>query len=800
MFMNFGKLLRDILVLVMVTLIVAGCGGAESRKAKYLERGKNYLSEQNYDKAIVEFKNVLQIDPKYADAYFLFGKAEEGRGNYQQAFGAYSKAIDLNPDHVEAHVQLGRIYLLAGNPAKAKEQADIVLAKQPAYAGALLLKAAVALREDKDEDALKQAFDLIKAAPNEVEAYAIVAAVYYKQKKLDESAAILKQGITANPKDVSLRLNLAQVYTVQGDNKNAEDMLQECITLEPKNPRHRVNLASFLTKTNQLDKAEKVLRDAIAQDPDDDQRRLLLVEFLSTARKDRNAAEQTLLSAIKDISDSSKLRFALASLYVQSGNTPKAMDTYRDMISRYGEKPDGLKARNLLAGLLSAQGKQEESEKLTDEVLKENPNDSDALMAKARSLLVKRDAPGAIAALRTVLRDQPNLVDAYLYLADAHTLNKEPALAKDTLMKAVEQNPNNVKAYLGLAKFYAKTGDFGSAVKTVDQALKLAPTNFDALEAKFELLLAKKDTNGARETLEKIKATYPDNPGSYYQLGQYYMNQRKFEAATREFEQGVSKVKGNYQLMAALVNSYLVQKKPEKAISRLNNELANEPLSRPFANELLGEVYITQKKYDEAETALLKAIAANPTWNVPYRNLATLQRVRGNMASAEQVYQQGLQAIPDDLELLMSMAGAYELNKNYDKAIATYERVLSKQPGNDVAANNLASLLLDHGTGSDSLKRAKELTSRFESSPQPAFLDTLGWVYYRSGELDKAISVMEKVVKQAPAVGIFHYHLGMAYYKKGDNASAKAQLSKALEAKNDFPGIDEARATLKQIQ
>ena len=790
---------KKIFVLVIIAAILTGCGGAEQRKAKYLARGKAYIEQQNYDKARIEFRNVLQIDPKYAEAYFLLGKAEEGRGEYQQAFGAYSKAIELNPDHVEAHVQLGRIYLLAGDTAKAKEQADAVLAKQPTYSGALLLKAAIALRDDKDEDALKQASDLIKAAPTEVEAYAIAAAVYFKQKKLDQSAAILKQGIIANPKDVSLRLNLAQVYTVQGDNKNAEDMLQECITLEPKNLRHRVNLASFLTKTNQLDKAEKVLRDAIAQDPEDDQRRMLLVEFLSTARKDRNAAEQTLLSAIKDIPDSSRLRFALANLYAQTGNTPKAMDTYRDMISRYGEKPEGLKARNMLAGLLFAQGKQDESEKLTDEVLKENPNDSDALMAKARSLLVKRDAPGAIAALRTVLRDQPNLVDAYLYLADAYTLNKEPALAKDILMKAVELNPNNLKAYLGLAKYYAKAGDTGSAIKTIDQALKLAPNNFDVLEAKYELLLVKKDMNGAKEILEKIKVTSPENPGSYYQLGQYYMNQRKFDAAIREFEQGVSKAKGNYQLIAAMVNAYLAQKKPDKAISRLNDELTNEPLSRPFANELLAEVYITQKKYDEAETALLKAIAANPTWNVPYRNLATLQRVRGNMASAEQVYQQGLQAIPDDPELLMSMAGAYELNKNYDKAIATYERVLSKQPGNDVAANNLASVLLDHGTGPDSLKRAKELTSRFESSPQPAFLDTLGWVYYRSGELDKAISVMEKVVKQAPAVGIFHYHLGMAYYKKGDNASAKAQLSKALEAKNDFPGIEEARATLKQI-
>ena len=142
----------------------------------------------------------------------------------------------------------------------------------------------------------------------------------------------------------------------------------------------------------------------------------------------------------------------------------------------------------------------------------------------------------------------------------------------------------------------------------------------------------------------------------------------------------------------------------------------------------------------------------------------------------------------------------YERKKDYDKAIATYEHTLSKQPNNNIAANNLATLLLDHSTVSGRLKRAMELATRFESTDQPVFLDTLGWAYYRSGDMDKAIGVLEKVVEQAPAVGIFRYHLGMAYYKKGDEASAKTQLAKALDSKDIFDGIEEARATLKQIQ
>lgn len=797
--MKYGKLIRDVIVSAMVALILSGCGGAESRKAKYLEKGKSYLEGQNYDKAVVEFKNVLQIDPKYAEAYFLLGRAEEGRRNYQQAFGLYSKAVDLNPDHFEARVHLARFYLLGGDLVKAKEQIDAVLSKQPTHTGALLEKAVLAAREGKDDDAVRQANNLIKTAPSTIEAYGLIAGIYLKQNKPDKSVEILRQGITANPKDIPLRLNLAQIYANKGENDKAEELLQECVSLEPQKLQHRIILASFLTRTKQLDKAEKVLHTAIAQDPKDDARRMLLVEFLSVAKKDNKAAEQELLNAIKEVPDSSSLRFGLASLYVQTNDVPKAMDVYREIISRYEEKPEGLRARNLLSELLSKQGKQDEADKLTEEVLKENPSDNDALIAKARSLLIKRDAQGAIAALRTVLHDQPNLVDAYLYLADAHILNKEPALAKESLMKAVELNPNNVKARLAMAQYYGKTGDISSAGKMIDETLKLSPNNYDALGAKYELLIAKKDVKGAQGILEKIITAYPDNPTGYYQLGKLYLSQKKYDAAAKEFERAMLKFKGSYQLMAALVNVYVAEKKPEKAIARLNDELAKDESSRLYVHELLAEVSIKQEKYKEAELALRKAIEANPTWNIPYSNLANIYVIRGDFSSAEQVYQQGLKAIPDDPQLLISMAGTYERIKNYDKAIDAYEHVLSKQPANDVAANNLAALLLDHRTDTASLKRARELTSQFEYSPQPAFLDTLGWMHYRSGELDKAIDVMEKVVKQAPAVGVFRYHLGMAYFKKGDNASAKTQLSKALQAKNDFYGSDEARATLKQI-
>src|SRR4030066_502257 len=104
------------IALLLAVLLISGCGGAESRKAKYLTKGKAYIEEKNFDKAKIEIRNALQIDPKFAEGYYLMGLVEEKRKNMQAAFGNYSKALELDPAHVDAKAKLGFFHLMAGNP------------------------------------------------------------------------------------------------------------------------------------------------------------------------------------------------------------------------------------------------------------------------------------------------------------------------------------------------------------------------------------------------------------------------------------------------------------------------------------------------------------------------------------------------------------------------------------------------------------------------------------------------------------------------------------------------------------
>jgi Tfp pilus assembly protein PilF len=85
-------------LVVALSLTNVSCGGKEERKAMHLEKSKAYYEEMNYDKARVEAKNVLQIDPKSAEAYYTLGRIEEEQQNWSIAFGDYGKALELSPD------------------------------------------------------------------------------------------------------------------------------------------------------------------------------------------------------------------------------------------------------------------------------------------------------------------------------------------------------------------------------------------------------------------------------------------------------------------------------------------------------------------------------------------------------------------------------------------------------------------------------------------------------------------------------------------------------------------------------
>ncbi len=149
---NFRKLTLIMVTILFAVTIVAGCSGPEAKKMKFYNKGKALYEKGDFVKANLEFKNAIQIDPKFADSYYMIGMVSMKTGNFNSAFGNFSKAADLDPNHVKAQVEIGKLYLLGKAPDKAMEKAELVLKTDPKNEDAHLLKAAVFLiRKEYDK-------------------------------------------------------------------------------------------------------------------------------------------------------------------------------------------------------------------------------------------------------------------------------------------------------------------------------------------------------------------------------------------------------------------------------------------------------------------------------------------------------------------------------------------------------------------------------------------------------------------------------------------------------------------------
>jgi len=114
----------------------------EERKEETAEdlyaKGLPFLWKEAYEKALLHFKEAVNKDPRYADAYFLIGYTNAQLGRYPDALDAYKKAIQIQPDFIFAHFYLGLIYLEMRDRNHALEEYKILKNLNRDYAKDLL--------------------------------------------------------------------------------------------------------------------------------------------------------------------------------------------------------------------------------------------------------------------------------------------------------------------------------------------------------------------------------------------------------------------------------------------------------------------------------------------------------------------------------------------------------------------------------------------------------------------------------------------------------------------------------------
>src|SRR5258708_6912570 len=325
-------------------LALAGCGGAEARKARHLEKGQAFFAANNYEKARVEFRNALQIAPNDSEARYENGLVDERLGNPREAAQFYQGAIDANADNIRARAALGRLYLFSGAPERALEAIKPSLVTHPEDASLLTVRAAARVQLKDYDSALQDAEHAVQLAPTSEDAVAVLAGIYKSREEPEKARVLLEDSIKRIPNSVDLRLALAQVYSGLGQEPKVEELLIELTHLKPTEKAHRLRLAQYYAHVNHIDEAEKVLRDAVKDLPEERDLKTGLVEFL-TVNRGRDAAAKELGTMIAADPKDYDLRLAQAQFYSQGKEDSKAESAYQEIIAKADLAPPGITAR-----------------------------------------------------------------------------------------------------------------------------------------------------------------------------------------------------------------------------------------------------------------------------------------------------------------------------------------------------------------------------------------------------------------------------------------------------------------------
>ena len=261
-----------------------------------------------------------------------------------------------------------------------------------------------------------------------------------------------------------------------------------------------------------------------------------------------------------------------------------------------------------------------------------------------------------------------------------------------------------------------------------------------------------------------------------------------------------------------LAEAYLEMRQTSDAIVALNKQIELNPYDE-FAYNALGRAYWQDRKYEDAATAFHKQIEINPLDKFAHAGLGQMYSEWHKYAEAAPELEKAASLTPDNAELQVSLGDAYLNLGQDDKALATFDHAveISATP---MVWNNIAYQLSLKKTHLDRAQQYAESAvsattaalrnmslDRLTVQDLPlvnsliAYWDTLGWVYFSEGNLDKA----EKYVAAAWSLG-YHGevgdHLGQIYEKRGDKDQALRAYALSLSALRPSPETRDRLASL----
>lgn len=570
-----------------------------------------------------------------------------------------------------------------------------------------------------------------------------------------------------DPDSPYLNAGLAELYAKTGQIKEAVLEAQDIIKRDPRNVEARRLLGRIYLRSlgdmQQGPQSQQMLKLAIEQfqqivslDPVSVEDHLLLGR-LYRINNDLLKAESEFKTAVRLQPGSEEAITSLAYLYSEEGDSKRAVQTLESV-------PDAERSARLY-GVLG----------YTYEQAKDYKN---AIVAYRRSVELDHDNLDSIRGLAQNL------------LNDGQT-----DAALEQFKTVAESDPQDPQAALRIAEIYRQQGRFDEALDNLKKAQTLVQ---DSLEIPYNMALvyeaqgryddATSLLQGLLKRSEKADGNYTasekNNRGVFLErLGSVYREQNKDQLAVATYRQlvalGGDQSERGYE---QIVETYRSQKLWGQALASAQEAAQKLPDSRELKMNLAQQ--LADNDQGSAAVAQVKALLQNKSSDREvYLTLAQIETSLKQFKEAEDSAAQAekLSSKPEEKIYAMFVAGSvYEREKKYDLAEQRFKTVLADDARNAPVLNYLGYMLADRGLRlEEALGYIKKAVA--QEPENGAYLDSLGWVYYKMGNYDLAEANLLKAIDKMGNDGTVQDHLADLYFKTGRLKQAAAHWERALD-------------------
>jgi len=669
--------------------------------------------------------------------------------------------------------------------------------------------------------------NVIRLEQTNAAAFRDLGLTYYQQGRWLRSHAFLQKANEIAPGNNEVRLRLAAILVGLRNAKDARPYAEAVLAQDRTNEEALMLLAESTVSSNDLvmtqrqleslrsqaenkagfhlalgivemrqgrtNEASAAFQRALSLDPKSSPAHLALgnlaVLSLDNAQADLHFKKGAELAPVR-----SARRLQYADFKLRSGETAVAKAFLNEMAK---QAPDYLPAFIRLAEIALNERDFDAAASLLRNVLNRDPGNYDAMLLQGRVSLAKGQSSQAIADFERVVSAYARVPQAHFYLAVAQRLNTNDIKAIASLRQAIALDPKNTESILLLAEMNLRTGDADAAILALKQLLREQPHL-----AQAHLLLAtayrsRRELEAAAGVYKNMIHLFPRNPQPYFLLGQVLLLQQKKDEARKQFERA-SEVAPDFLLsLDELVDLDIGDKQFSNARARVQRHIDRHP-KKPALHVLLAKIYSAEKNDTAAEAALSQAIVLDPDYQPAYLALARLYVAANRHQAALDKLKSVLAKSTNDVGTLM-LAGMIQTElKDYRAAHDMYQRLLTVNPRFAPALNNLADICSEYLNLPDkAFEYARAARDVAPSDPVPA--DTLGWILFKRGEYQRALTLLRESTDKMPGEPEAWFHLGMTHYMLGEEQPARTAFERAIQSGKPFRGKDEAQLRLNLL-